>query len=423
MSKGVLSGIRVLDLSRVLAGPFCTMILGDLGADVVKVERPGLGDDTRHWGPPFTRTGLSAYFIACNRNKRSVALDLKHPRGRGVLLHLASQSDILVENFMPGELARLGLGYEDVARVNPRLIYCSITGFGHTGPRAKQPGYDLLIQALGGLMSITGVPDGEPMKVGVAVSDLFAGLFAAIAILAALEARHFTGRGQWIDLALYDCQLAVLANVASNFLISGERPLRYGNAHPNIVPYQLFSAKDGDFVLCVGNDAQWRALCSILECPELAEDPRFATNPDRVRNRQELIPILAARLSTRPREEILQRCHELGIPAGAVHSVDQALRDSQTVARHMLTLLENDRESFEVVSSPLRLSETPVRYRCGPPRLGEHTREVLLEVGYSHAEITELTRSGVIAEASNSPERTQGSEPPVGEKPERHAPL
>jgi formyl-CoA transferase len=400
MIGGALSKIRVLDLSRILAGPFCTMILGDLGADVIKVERPGHGDDTRYWGPPFTREGMSAYFIACNRNKRSIAIDLKHPQGREILLHLARQSDVLVENFKPRELARMGLGYEDLAHANPRLIYCSITGFGYTGPRAEQPGYDLLIQALGGLMSITGEPNGPPMKVGVAVSDLFAGLFAVVAILAALEARHLTGQGQWIDLALYDSQLAMLANIASNFLISGERPARYGNAHPNIVPYQLFSAKDGDFVLCIGNDVQWKALCEVVGRPDLAKDPRFATNPARVRNRQELIPLLTAHFSARPRAEILRECQQRGIPAGAVQSVDEALRDPQAFARHMTTVLGDGRDPIEVVASPLRLSKTPVHYRRRPPHLGEHTREVLLEVGYSPAEIVEWLQLGVIAESA-----------------------
>ena len=296
-----LSGIRVLDLSRVLAGPYCTMVLGDLGADVIKVESPE-GDETRGWGPPFA-SGESAYYLCVNRNKRSIVVDFKTEEGRRLLYEAVKQSDVLVENFRPSTLARFSLDYESLAAINPTLIYCSITGFGQTGPLRDKPGYDFMIQAMGGLMSVTGEPDGEPMKVGVAVADLFAGQNAAIAILAALQARTQTGRGQHLDISLFDSQVAMLANVASNYLISGKLPRRYGNAHANIVPYQSFKAIDAWFVLAVGNDKQFEKLCVVIGTSDLADDTRFATNQGRVEHRQELIPLLKAIFLTRTASE------------------------------------------------------------------------------------------------------------------------
>ena len=383
---GALSHLRVLDLSRILAGPFCAQLLGDLGADVVKVERPGTGDETRGWGPPFAPNGLSAYYIAANRNKRSIALDLKSPAAREAVRRLAARSDVLVENFRAGRLEPLGLGYESLSAVNPGLVYCSITGFGSTGPRAPEPGYDFLIQAMGGLMAITGEPEGEPMKVGVAVADLFAGALAAVAILAAIASRAVTGRGQRIDMSLYDAQLAMLANVASNFLVSGDPPARFGNAHPNIVPYETFPARDGRFALALGSDAQWRALCLELGWVDWAVDPALATNAGRVRARATLVPALGRIFGAMTVEQAVQLCHRAGVPAGPVRGVDEALADPQTHARRMVVESETAWGPLAMLASPLALLGTPPEYRLPPPLLGAHTREVLAEVGYSPGE-------------------------------------
>jgi crotonobetainyl-CoA:carnitine CoA-transferase CaiB-like acyl-CoA transferase len=380
---GALSHIRVLDLSRILAGPFCTQMLGDMGADVVKVERPGAGDDTRGWGPPFTPDGTSAYFAAANRNKRSVALDLKSEPGREAVRALAARSDVVIENYRAGTLDELGLGYEALSALNPRLVYCSITGYGENGPRAAEPGYDFLIQAMGGLMSITGEAEGEPMKVGVAVADLFAGTLAAVAILSALSHREVSGRGQKIDMSLYDAQLAMLANVASNFLVTGQAPARFGNAHPNIVPYETFAARDGRFALASGSDGQWRALCLELGREDWAADETLATNAGRVHARDTLVPALDRLFSEMTVDEAVALCHRAGVPAGPVRGVAEAFADPQTAARGMVVTMDRPEGPIRLVGSPLALLGTPPDYRLPPPRLGEHTAEVLAELGLS----------------------------------------
>lgn len=374
-----LHGIRVLDLSRVLAGPYCTMVLGDLGADVIKVESPD-GDETRAWGPPFTN-GESAYYLCVNRNKRSIVVDFKTDEGRKILQELVKQSDVLVENFRPGTLARFSLDYESASRANPNLIYCSITGFGQTGPLRDRPGYDFMIQGMGGLMSITGVPDGEPMKVGVAVTDLFAGQNAVIAILAALQARTQTGKGQHLDISLFDSQVAMLANIASDYLVSGNLPKRYGNAHANIVPYQSFQASDAWFVLAVGNDRQFEKLCEVISKREVASDVRFRLNAERVKHREELIPILKPVFLTKTSSEWLSKLENAGIPCGPINSLDKVFSMPQVEARQMLIHMEHPEiEDLRLVGSPLKFSDTPVDFRLPPPRLGEHTEEVLKEL-------------------------------------------
>jgi formyl-CoA transferase len=355
------------------------MVLGDLGADVIKVESPE-GDETRGWGPPFVE-GESAYYLCVNRNKRSIVVDFKTETGRAILQRLVERSDVLVENFRPGTLARFGLDFESYAAINPALIYCSISGFGHTGPLRDKPGYDFMIQAMGGLMSVTGEPDREPMKVGVAVADLFAGQNAVIAILAALQARAHTGRGQHIDLSLFDSQLGMLANVASNFLISGNIPKRYGNAHANIVPYQSFRASDTWFILAVGNDRQFQKLCEVIGHMELANDERFTSNRERVKYRKELIAILEPVFLTRTSSEWLSAFDAAGIPCGPINTLDRVFESPQVEARNMS--IEMDHPSIgklPLVGSPLKFSDTPVQYRLPPPRLGEHTQEVLEEL-------------------------------------------
>ena len=375
-----LQGIRVLDLSRVLAGPYCTMVLGDLGADVIKVEPPE-GDETRAWGPPFAE-GESAYYLCVNRNKRGMVVNLKSVEGRAILHKLVKQSDVLVENFRPGTLEKFGLDYESARELNPRLIYCSITGFGQTGSMRDKPGYDFMIQALGGLMSITGVPDGEPMKTGVAVVDLFAGQNAIIAILAALQARAMTGRGQHLDIALFDSQLGWLANVASNYLISGKLPKRHGNAHPNIVPYQSFQASDGWFAIAVGNDRQFVRLCEMLEKPEFAVDERFAANSGRVQNRDGLIALLKSIFVTRSASEWLSLLEQAEIPCGPINNFEQVFSMPTVQEREMLVKMNHPTiGELPLVGSPLKMSDTPVEYRLHPPLMGEHTEDVLRELG------------------------------------------
>ncbi|MBI5906275.1 MAG: CoA transferase [Deltaproteobacteria bacterium] len=376
---GPLSGIRVVDLSRVLAGPFCTMILGDLGADVIKVERPGTGDDTREWGPPFA-AGESAYYLCVNRNKRSVALVLKTEEDAGIARDLAAASDVVVENFRVGVAAKMGLGYEELKGRNPRLVYCSITGYGQTGPYREVPGYDFIIQAMSGLMSITGESGGEPMKLGVATVDLTTGLYAAVAILAALRERDRSGRGQRIDLSLMDSAISWLANVGSNYLVSGEVGGRYGNAHANIVPYQVFRAKDRRIAVGIGNDGQWRKFCEIAGARELASDPRFATNPDRVKNRGELIPLLEKIFPGRDSSFWIENLWREGIPAGPIHSVDAVLADPHAAAREMIVEMDHPAAGkVRLIGSPMKFSGTPVEYRLPPPLLGEHTAAVLKE--------------------------------------------
>ncbi|MDO8755699.1 MAG: CoA transferase [Anaerolineales bacterium] len=384
-----LTGIRVLDLSRVLAGPYCTMVLGDLGAEVIKVEPPE-GDETRGWGPPFAG-GESAYYLCVNRNKRGMVVNLKTEAGKNILRELAMQSDVLVENFRPGTLKKFDLDFETLHELNPRLVYCSITGFGQTGSMRDKPGYDFMIQALGGLMSITGEPEGEPMKTGVAVVDLFAGQNATIAILAALQARAMTGQGQHIDISLFDSQLGWLANVASNYLISGNLPKRQGNAHPNIVPYQSFQVSDGWFAIAVGNDRQFVRLCDVLGKPEIAMDERFSTNSARVENRDELIALFEPVFATRSASEWLDSLEKAEIPCGPINNLEQVFSMSLVKEREMLVKMEHPTiGELTLVGSPLKMSATPVEYRLPPPLMGEHTQEVLRELGYSSDQISRL---------------------------------
>jgi crotonobetainyl-CoA:carnitine CoA-transferase CaiB-like acyl-CoA transferase len=377
----ILDGIRILDFSRVLAGPFCTMMLADLGAEVVKVERPVLGDETRHWGPPWAGKGdakQSAYYLSVNRNKYSITLDLKTTEGQQLAHDLALKADVLIENFKVGQMAEYGLDYATLSGVHPSLVYCSLTGYGQTGPYAERPGYDYVIQAQSGLMSITGASDSEPLKVGVAISDVITGLNAANAILAALYHRQQTGQGQHLDIALLDSQLAALVNIASNYLVSGQVPPRLGNAHPNIVPYQTFAGADSKFILAVGNDGQFRALCKVIDKPEWQTDPRFATNPARVQHRAELIALLEPIFQTQPVETWVSACLAEGIPAGPINDVAGALRDPHVQARGMVQkmTLPNGAE-FEMVAPAAKFSATPPTIRLAPPELGQDTEFIL----------------------------------------------
>ena len=391
-----LNGVRVLDLSRVLAGPYCTMVLGDLGAEVIKVEPPE-GDETRGWGPPFAGRE-SAYYLCVNRNKRDMVINLKTDEGKTILRELAIQSDVLVENFRPGTLNKFGLDFETLHALNPKLIYCSITGFGQTGSMKDKPGYDFMIQASGGLMSITGEPDGEPMKTGVAVVDLFAGQNAIIAILAALQARTLTGEGQHLDIALFDSQLGWLANVASNYLISGKLPKRHGNAHANIVPYQSFQASDGWFAIAVGNDRQFVRLCELLGKPELAANEKFATNSTRVQNREEIIALLASIFKMASVAEWLEKLDKAEIPCGPINNFEQVFSMPQVKEREMLVQMEHPTiGALPLVGSPLKMSATPVDYRFPPPLMGEHTEDILRDVlGYSDEKVKELRDRGCV---------------------------
>ena len=397
MAPSALSGVKVLDLSRHLAGPYCAMILGDLGAEVIKVERPGTGDETRQWQPPFAGSE-TAYYLCCNRNKKSLTLNLKHERGVEIARTLAENSDVLIENFRIGGASELGLGYDELRQVNPRLIYCSISGFGHTGPDRELPGYDLMIQARGGIMSITGERDGTPTKIGVAVSDVATALFASNAILAALFVRERTGEGQHLDIALLDSQIALLANVGSNYLCSGEVPQRWGNAHSGIVPYQAFKAADDYLVLAIGNDGQWQRFCKATGADRLGDDERFATNSRRVANRDDLIPSLENLFQQRTVAEWLQLCGEADVPAGPVNTLDEVFADPQTLARDMLVEMPHPTaNTMRLAGSPLNLSATPVQMRLPPPLLGEHTDEILANVlGFDETTIANLRRVGAV---------------------------
>ena len=392
-----LEGFRVLDLSRILAGPFCAMLLGDLGAEVIKVERPVIGDDTRAWGPPFAG-GESAYYLCANRNKKSITVNLKSDTGRQLIRSLAQSSDVLIENFKAGEMTSLGLGYEHLKQKNEGLVYCSITGYGQTGPDKDLPGYDFIIQGRGGVMSITGAADGAPMKVGVAITDITAGLFAANAIQAALLARTKTGRGQAVDISLLDVQVSWLANVASNYLVSGNKAGRYGNAHPSIVPYESFQAQDGYFCLAVGNDGQWQKLCQLIERPELAGDERFATNPARVQHRDVIIPLLQDVFRTREVQFWLRQIRNAGVACGPIQTVDEVFADPQVRARDMRVAMPHPTAGeVDVTGSPLKLSDTPVEYRLPPPLLGEHTEQILTTLlGYSAEDVERLRSEEVV---------------------------
>lgn len=396
--NGPLQGLRVLDLSRVLAGPYCTQMLGDMGADIIKIEKPFAGDDTRFWGPPFLKdhegenTNESAYYLSINRNKKSVAIDIASPEGQALVLKLLENSDVLIENFKVGSLARYGLGYEQLKDKFPKLIYCSITGFGQNGPLASEPGYDLVAQAMGGLMATTGEPDGAPMKAGVAVSDILTGLHAAIGILSALSHRHKTGHGQHIDLALLDCTLATMTNLAQYYLTSGSTALRQGNAHSTIAPYQAFKAADGWLVIAVGNNHQFLQLCTFLNATHLAEDDRFKTNPARVLHKGELTKEISKHLSMLSVVDIVQRCRDLDIPAGPVNSLDKTFAEPQIVARDM----KINMNGINLVGSPLKFSDNPVSYQLAPPTLGQHTEEILSGLGYSTEQIQLLAENKVI---------------------------
>jgi glutaryl-CoA transferase len=394
---GALDGIRVLDLSRVLAGPYCTMQLGDMGAEVIKIEQPGSGDDTRRWGPPWTG-GESAYYLCANRNKKSVTLNLKDERARDILRELARQSDIVVENFKVGALDRMGIGYEALSAVKPQLIWCSITGYGQDGPYADHAGYDFVAQGESGLMSITGEVGGEPMKEGVAVVDITTALFAANAILAALHARERTGRGQRIDAALMPSAVAWLANVGSSYLVSGEMPKRYGNAHATIVPYQTFKARDQWIIVGVGNDRQFQALCTMLGIPEIATDARFMTNPQRVVHRDELIALLAEIFATDDGAHWLDGMSSAGIPCGPINTIDQVMTHPQIEHRGMIVDVPHPTAgSVKVVGPPFIMSDTPAQVRSHPPLLGEQTDEILRgRIGLSQDEIARLRDEGAI---------------------------
>ena len=385
--SGPLEGVRVLDLTRILAGPTATQLLGDLGADVIKVENPGTGgDDTRSWGPPFVAgpdgqpTDLSAYFMCANRNKKSVAIDIGSTEGQAKIRQLAGTVDIVIENFKPGGLRKYGLDHESLLEAFPQLVYCSISGFGQTGPNAAKPGYDIMAQGYGGIMSLTGEPEGEPMKVGVGVADVMCGMYATVGILAALRHRDRTGEGQHIDLALVDAQVAWLINEGVNHLTSGEVPRRRGNGHPNIAPYQVFAASDGDVIVAVGNDAQFRRFVAWLGAPELAAHPDFAANPDRVRNREALVARIAPLIARHTAAEILQGLEAEKIPVGPVNRLDAVFASDQVAAREMrisMPTAEAGRGAVELIGNPLKFSRTPVTYRLPPPRFGAHTEEIL----------------------------------------------
>jgi crotonobetainyl-CoA:carnitine CoA-transferase CaiB-like acyl-CoA transferase len=386
---GPLSGIRVLELARVLAGPWAGQILADLGAEVIKVEREGLGDDTRQWGPPFVegKNGENlggSYYHSCNRGKRSLALDFQTERGRRIVHKLAKRSDILLENFKVGGLKKFGLDYESLSPENPRLIYCSITGFGQTGPYAHRAGYDLIIQGMGGIMSITGEPDREPMRLGVAFADVFTGVYSVVGVLAALQDRERTGRGSYVDLSLFDTMTSVLANQALSYLVSGKVPTRMGNAHPTVVPYQVFPTSDGHMIIAVGNDGQYAKFCTLLGVPEMAHDPLYKTNGDRVVNRDMLIPRLTALTAQRTRADLIAQCEAAGVPAGPINTIDEVFDDPQIVARGMRIASKSELAkggAIPGVRTPLVINGQPAASDLAPPDIGQHTQEILREIG------------------------------------------
>jgi len=406
--KGALSHLRVVDLSRVLAGPWASQILADMGADVIKIERPGSGDDTRGWGPPFLKdeagndTTEAAYYLGANRGKKSLTLNIAAPEAQEIIRHLVKDADVFIENYKVGDMARYGLSYQDLKQINPRIVYCSITGFGQTGPMAEIAGYDFIVQGLGGLMSITGerddLPGGGPQKVGVAVADIMTGLYSTIAILAAIEHRHSSGEGQYIDMALLDVQVATIANMNMNYLCSGKVPGRQGNAHANIVPYQVFNAADGELILAVGNDTQFAKLCAVLGCPEIAGDERYAKNANRVRHRDALLPLLQQRLVTRSVAQWVEVLQPEGVPCGPVNSLAQTFANPQVIHRQMRVDLPHPLAgSVPSVANPIKFSGTPIQYGDAPPTLGQHSDQVLKEyVGLSDTEIEALKKKRVM---------------------------
>ncbi len=402
---GPLHGFRVLDLSRILAGPWASQMLADLGAEVIKIERPGVGDDTRGWGPPYMpdesgqATGEAAYFHGANRGKQSVCIDMSKAEGQALIKQLVKHCDVLIENFKVGGLRKYGLDYDNLKTINPKLVYCSITGFGQTGPYAERAGYDFMIQAMGGMMSVTGAADGEPMKIGVALADVLTGLYAANAIQAALIHQLKTGEGQYIDMALLDVQVATLANQAMNYLASGNNPARLGNAHPNIVPYQAFETSDGYMILAVGNDAQFQRFCELAGKPELAEDERFKLNRSRVRFRHELVPQVAEIMLTMTTDSWLDELNGRGIPCGPINNIDQVFADPQVQHRGMLQMLQHPTAgAVASVANPISLSVTPIEYDQSPPLLGQHTRLVLNELlGLGDAELDRLQKQEIVA--------------------------
>jgi crotonobetainyl-CoA:carnitine CoA-transferase CaiB-like acyl-CoA transferase len=397
-SEGLLDGVRVIDLTRILAGPYCTMLLGDLGADIIKIELPDRGDDTRQWGPPFTAGGQSAYFLAANRNKRSLTLNLKSDRGMEILSALIQKGDILVENFRAGTLEDWGLDYEQLQDLKPDLIYCTVTGYGYTGPYRDRPGYDFVVQAMGGFMSVTGPEDGEPYRAGIAIADLASGIYASNAVLASLFARERTGRGQRIDISLLDCQVALMSYVASNHLVSRDPPRRYGNAHPNIVPYEVFKAVDGYFAFAAGNDLQWAKFCKAVDREAWETDERFATNPARLENRTELVGLMNELFSTRTVSDWVGLCEDIGLPASPINKMEAVFEHPQVVARELVMEVSHHTEgSVPLLRSPLNIPTAPSEVRYPPPTLGQHTNEILSELlNFDPAEILALREQGVV---------------------------
>jgi len=406
MTIGPLHGLRVFDLTRILAGPSCTQMLGDMGADVIKIERPGVGDDTRKFAPPFIQddsgenTDESAYFCSTNRNKRSLSLDLTKPKGQELARQLIAKCDILTENFKTGGLAKYGLGYDDLKDEFPGLVYCSITGFGHTGPYSPRPGYDVLIQGMGGFMSVTGDPEGDPQKAGIPISDLMAGMYAAVSINAALRHREITGQGQFIDIGMLDTTAAMLSIMGANYLATGQNPPRLGNAHPNIVPYQSFPTADGDIIMAVGNDGQFERFCEFAGVTHLLEDERFSTNGARVVNRAELVPILRELIASKPSKHWLEGLEAVNVSCGPINTLEQVFDDPQIKAREMQLKMTHPvagTRPIDLIASPIKMSETPTSYRNPPPLLGQHTEEILKELlNSSDDDIAALRADGII---------------------------
>ncbi|MFZ6733959.1 CaiB/BaiF CoA transferase family protein [Undibacterium sp. Ji42W] len=408
LQKTALGHIRVLDLTRVLAGPWCAQNLADLGAEVIKVERPGSGDDTRSWGPPYLRdaegnnTTEAAYYLAANRGKQAITVDIATPEGQQIIRELAAKSDVVLENYKLGQLKKYGLDYESLKLIKPDLVYCSITGFGQDGPYAHRAGYDFIVQGMGGFMSLTGerddLPGGGPQKAGVAIADLMTGMYSTIAVMAALTHRDRTGEGQYIDMALLDVQVAMLANMNMNYLASGNAPKRWGNAHPNIVPYQTFATSDGHIIVAAGNDGQYKKFVQIGDLPELAEDPRFSTNPKRVEHRDVLVPILANMVRLKTKQEWISLLEEAGVPCGPINTLDEVFKDPQVLARKMqINLPHPTAGQVKLVASPMKLSATPVIYPSAPPLLGQHTESVLAAtLGYDQQQLQALKAKNII---------------------------